>query len=100
MRNVYLLPFDLDSEKAGGCRGGVTTAPDDEINDYSLEIGNWCNADTKMLALCSAVDEVMDFLGNCSDEKAKHLKDRILTVHQSLNETLLSAYNKQDKRNK
>lgn len=56
MRGVYLRNSrDRDS----GCRGGVSAA---DSAEYELEIGQQCNADTRMLALCTLVDELWEYL--------------------------------------
>jgi hypothetical protein len=49
----------MDSEQSG-CRGGVGSGYDSE--SYALEIGQNCNAELPMLALCVHIDEILEFL--------------------------------------
>lgn len=72
MRHAYLRKTDLD--ESSGCRGGVTT--EDDPAEYELEIGNSCNASCRMLALCSLVDEVEEFLKMTDSLLAKMILSR------------------------
>lgn len=54
MRSAYLKQAD----DVGGCRGGVGS----NFEDYALEIGKNCYADPEMLALCTVMDEIKEFL--------------------------------------
>ena len=90
MRTAYLLPIDITVP--GGCRGGVSSSPEDEDTDYALEIGNCCFADTKMLALCTVVDEVLEVLDNPSIEECTRLKKHIVATAESLTKQLIDAY--------
>ena len=54
MRSAYLRK----SDDVGGCRGGVGGS----YEDYALEIGQHCNADPEMIALCTLIDEVKEHL--------------------------------------
>lgn len=56
MRSAYLNPSNHDY--VGGCRGGVGGFE----GEYALEISQQCNADPKMLALCTLIDELDEFL--------------------------------------
>ena len=55
MRYVYLQ----QSTDSNGCRGGVSIRAGGE---YELEVGNHKNASLEMLALCSLIDEIIEFL--------------------------------------
>lgn len=56
MRHAYLLPPNGQDSARGGVRR------DDGSSDYELEVGNRCSASTKMIAYCTLIDEVEDFL--------------------------------------
>lgn len=55
MRSAYLKKPD---DEIGGCRGGVGS----KFDDYALEIGQCCHADPEMVALCTLIDEMKEFL--------------------------------------
>jgi hypothetical protein len=76
MRGCYIRT--RDSEKSG-CRGGVGSGYDSDSEEYALEIGQNCNAELPMLALCSHIDEILEFLNNSESSLAylilKSMKD-------------------------
>lgn len=55
MRGAYLHKGSPDNK---GCRGGVGSGD----GDYDLEIGNSCNAKVEMVAMCTLMDEIKEFL--------------------------------------
>lgn len=63
MRNAYLQKQKRDS----GCRGGVAS----NHEDYALEIGQTCNAEPEMVALCTMIDEIKEFLSTANSPIAK-----------------------------
>jgi len=77
MRGWYLRSSD---EVMGGCRGGVGSKND----DYDLEIGQSCNADPDMIALCVLVDEVLTYLKKSDCPIAQLLYDKHRQVSASI----------------
>jgi hypothetical protein len=67
-----------DSEQSG-CRGGIGSGYDGVGQEYALEIGQNCNAELPMVALCSHIDEIMEFLNKSESSLAylilKSMKD-------------------------
>ena len=68
MRGCYIRVSDTD--RSSGCRGGVGSDRDGDSAEYALEIGNNCNADLTMMALCNHVDEVLEFLNTAESPLA------------------------------
>jgi len=74
MRGCYIQTRD---SKTSACRGGVGSGCDDQ--GYALEIGQSCNAELPMMALCSHIDEILEFLNKSESSLAylilKSMKD-------------------------
>lgn len=86
MRGCYIRT--MDSEKSG-CRGGVGSG--DGSEEYALEIGQNCNAAVPMVALCSHIDEILEFLNKSESSLAylilKSMKDTEKDLERQLEKT-------------
>ena len=86
MRGCYIRTIDSDQS---GCRGGVGGGHDSE--EYVLEIGQNCNAELPMLALCSHIDEILEFLNKSESSLAylilKSIKDTENDLERQLKKT-------------
>ena len=82
MRGCYIRRGDSDQS---GCRGGVGSGYDGSGSaEYDLEIGQNCNAELSMLALCSHIDEILEFLNKSESSLAylilKSMKRYLRTI--------------------
>ena len=88
MRHCYLRVRDSEQ---GGCRGGVWAGSDGDYDlghEYALEIGQDCNADLPMLALCSHVDEIMEFMSKSESPLANLILKSMRNTEKQLEEQL------------
>jgi hypothetical protein len=83
MRGCYIRT--RDSEKSG-CRGGVGSGRDDQ--EYALEIGQNCNAELPMVALCSHIDEILEFLNKSESSLAYLILRSIKSTEKDLERQL------------
>ena len=78
MRGCYIR---TGNPEQSGCRGGVGAEYYDGSSgaEYGLEIGQNCNAELPMVALCSHIDEILEFLNKSESSLAylilKSIKD-------------------------
>ena len=78
MRGCYIR---TGNSEQSGCRGGVGAEYYDGSGgaEYGLEIGQNCNAELPMVALCSHIDEILEFLNKSESSLAylilKSIKD-------------------------
>jgi len=76
MRGCYIRTGDPERS---GCRGGVGSGCYAGGTEYALEIGQNCNAELPMMALCSHIDEILEFLNKSESSLAylilKSMKD-------------------------
>ena len=77
MRGCYIR---TGNSEQSGCRGGVGADYDGSGGaEYGLEIGQNCNAELPMVALCSHIDEILEFLNKSESSLAylilKSMKD-------------------------
>jgi hypothetical protein len=88
MRGCYIRTGDSEQS---GCRGGVGSGRDSE--EYALEIGQNCNAELPMVALCSHIDEILEFLNKSKSESSlaylilKSMKDTEKDLERQLEKT-------------
>jgi len=61
MRSAYLMAAN---DKSGGSRGGVGGSDRFGDSDYELEVGQDQYASPAMLALCTLIDEITEYLQN------------------------------------
>ena len=95
MRGCYIRTSDTD--RSSGCRGGVGADHDcGGSAEYALEIGNSCNADLTMMALCNHVDEVLEFL-NKAESPLAHLVLRSIKQTEKELENQLTESRKESK---
>ena len=89
MRGAYLKP--CDSGHTGSSRGGVGSAGDSP--DYELEIGQSQNASCEMLAHCSLIDEIHEFLRKTDSPLARLILAQYRDEVQRLETALANARN-------
>ena len=88
MRGCYIRAGNCDQS---GCRGGVGAGAVYDGEEYALEIGQNCNAELPMVALCSHIDEILEFLNKSESSLAylilKSMKDTEKDLEFQLKET-------------
>jgi hypothetical protein len=90
MRGCYIRTGDSEQS---GCRGGVGSGYDGGSDEYALEIGQNCNAELPMVALCSHIDEILEFLNKSKSESPlaylilKSMKDTEKDLERQLEKT-------------
>ena len=90
MRGCYIRT--RNSEQSG-CRGGVGAEyyGDSSSAEYGLEIGQNCNAELPMMALCNHIDEILEFLNKSESSLAylilKSMKDTEKDLERQLKKT-------------